>query len=99
MTVTPHRTCVGKAIIPGKGKIIITLGKALKAIIWKGKIFVSFAVLDLLQLVILLWKYVVDITLVVDKINHVVYQIYNIAKKIHNVVNEINNIVDKCQNR
>ena len=47
----------------------------------------------------LLWKYVVDITLVVDKINHVVYQIYNIAKKIHNVVNEINNIVDKCQNR
>ena len=30
----------------------------------------------------LLWKYVVDITLVVDKINHVVYQIYNIAKKI-----------------
>ena len=99
MTTTPHRTCVGKAIIPGKGKIIITLGKALKAIIWKGKIFVSFAVLDLLQLVILLWKYVVDITLVVDKINHVVYQIYNIAKKIHNVVNEINNIVDKCQNR
>ena len=29
----------------------------------------------------LLWKYVVDITLVVDKIIHVVYQIYDIAYK------------------